>query len=107
MNLNNVKNIVGLFTSQRWCSIDPDVLSTVPEREYREGMAEVIKYGIINDENFFKRLEQRASEKLSSEDIIHVIKRSCQIKAQIVSSDEKEKGLLGCLEFRAYCRACT
>lgn len=99
VNLNNVKNIVGAFYQPKMVLIDPDVLSTVPEREYREGMAEVIKYGIINDENFFCWLEQRASEKLSSEDIIHVIKRSCQIKAQIVSSDEKEKGLRAVLNF--------
>jgi 3-dehydroquinate synthase len=93
VNLNRVKNIIGAFYQPKMVLIDPDVLSTIPEREYRQGMAEVIKYGVIYDENFFCWLEQRASKELSGEDTVYAIKRSCQIKAQIISSDEKEKGL--------------
>lgn len=99
INLNNIKNIIGAFYQPKLVLIDPSVLSTMPERGYREGVAEVIKYGIIYDDSLFCRLEQKASKKLTGEDILYAIKRSCQIKAQIVSSDEREKGLRTILNF--------
>jgi 3-dehydroquinate synthase len=99
VNLNRVKNIIGAFYQPQMVLIDPKVLKTIPDRAYREGMAEVIKCGIVYDEDFFCWLEQKDLGRLSKEDIIHVIQRSCQIKSEIVSCDETENGLRAVLNF--------
>src|SRR5205085_4018959 len=72
--------------------IDPDMLRTLPDREWIAGLAEVIKYGIIADEGVFAFLEQEIPRllKLEKEPTLHVIKRSCEIKAEVVAIDEWE-----------------
>lgn len=83
--------------------IDPQVLKTLPPREFRAGMAEVIKYGVIWDANLFSQLE--AAKKLDEfsdldEDLLQtIITRSCQAKADVVSKDEKEAGLRAILNY--------
>ena len=86
------KNLIGAFYQPRAVLIDPLTLHTLPRREWIAGLAEVIKYGIIADEEFFAFLEQEipALSKLEEEPVIHVIKRSCEIKAQVVAADERE-----------------
>ena len=86
------KNLIGAFYQPRAVLIDPLTLRTLPRREWIAGLAEVIKYGIIADEEFFAFLEQEipALLKLEEEPVIHVIKRSCEIKAQVVAADERE-----------------
>lgn len=86
------KNLIGAFYQPRAVLIDPLTLRTLPRREWIAGLAEVIKYGIIADEEFFAFLEQEipALSKLEEEPVIHVIKRSCEIKAQVVAADERE-----------------
>jgi 3-dehydroquinate synthase len=86
------KNLIGAFYQPRAVLIDPLTLRTLPRREWIAGLAEVIKYGIIADEEFFAFLEQRipALLKLEDEPVIHAIKRSCEIKAQVVAADERE-----------------
>jgi 3-dehydroquinate synthase len=86
------KNLIGAFYQPRAVLIDPLTLRTLPRREWIAGLAEVIKYGIIADEEFFAFLEQKipALLKLEEEPVIHAIKRSCEIKAQVVAADERE-----------------
>lgn len=86
------KNLIGAFHQPRAVLIDPLTLRTLPRREWIAGLAEVIKYGVIADEEFFGFLEQKipALLKLDEEPVIHAIKRSCEIKAQVVVSDERE-----------------
>ena len=86
------KNLIGAFYQPRAVLIDPLTLRTLPRREWIAGLAEVIKYGIIADEEFFAFLEKEipALLKLEEARVIHVIKRSCEIKAQVVAADERE-----------------
>lgn len=89
------KNMIGVFYQPKAVIIDIDVLTTLPAREFSAGMAEVIKYGIIADPDFFDWLEKNiiALKRLDANALKYVIKRCCQIKAQIVSEDEKESGV--------------
>ena len=97
------KNLIGAFHQPRLVSIDPQLLKTLPRREFRAGMAEVIKYGIIWDADLFKQLEE--AERLDdiaylSEELLQtIITRSCQAKADVVGQDEKEAGLRAILNY--------
>ena len=86
------KNLVGSFYQPRAVWIDPLTLHTLPTREVVAGLAEVIKYGIIADESFFAYLQRHTSE-LRRQDpriVATVVKRSCEIKAEVVAADERE-----------------
>ena len=101
VNLPEGKNLVGAFYPPRLVLVDPEVLASLPEREFRGGLAEVIKYGVIADAGLFAYLE-RNMEKILGRDataLEHVIRRSIQIKAQVVSKDEKEGGLREILNY--------
>jgi 3-dehydroquinate synthase len=97
------KNLIGAFYQPRLVLIDTQVLKTLPVREFRAGMAEVIKYGIIWDRDLFAQLE--AAERLDelsylSEELLQtILTRSCQAKADVVSQDEKEAGLRAILNY--------
>jgi 3-dehydroquinate synthase len=86
------KNLIGAFYQPRAVLIDPFTLRTLPGREWIAGLAEVIKYGIIDDEGFFAFLEQEIPRllKLKKEPVLQMIKRSCEIKAEVVAADERE-----------------
>jgi 3-dehydroquinate synthase len=84
------KNLVGSFYQPKMVIIDPKLLETLDEREVRSGMAEVIKYGAIYDLEFFKYLMKR---EITLENIEYIIKRCCEIKAEIVEKDELDLGL--------------
>ena len=86
------KNLIGAFYQPRAVFIDPLTLRTLPRREWIAGLAEVIKYGIIADEEFFAFLEREISAllKLEPEPVTRAIRRSCEIKAQVVAQDERE-----------------
>jgi 3-dehydroquinate synthase len=101
VNLKSGKNLVGSFYQPRLVLCDLDTLRTLPERELKAGLSEVIKYGIIHDATFFRRLE-RDLEKLLAGDantLGPVIARCCAIKAEVVGQDEKESGLRAILNF--------
>ena len=102
VNLRAGKNLVGAFYQPRLVLCDLDTLRTLPEREFRSGMAEVIKYGIIFDSKLFASLE-RDLAKLMKRDrkvLIPVIARCCEIKAEVVSQgDETESGVRSILNF--------
>jgi len=89
------KNMIGAFYQPQSVIIDIDCLKTLPVREFAAGMAEVIKYGIIYDQAFFIWLAENvtAIKTLQPAAIIYMIKRCCEIKAEIVSLDEKEGGI--------------
>jgi 3-dehydroquinate synthase len=81
--------------------MDLDVLRTLPKPEFLSGMAEVIKYGVIRDSAFFDYLEVNRDRilGLDAETLTHVIRRSCEIKAEVVGRDEREGGLRAILNF--------
>jgi len=89
------KNMIGAFHQPIAVIIDTEILKTLSKRQFNAGMAEVIKYGIIKDKNFFKWITKNCLNiKLQDpESIIKIIKRSCEIKAEIVSQDEEEKNI--------------
>lgn len=97
------KNLIGAFYQPKLVLIDPQVLDTLPVREYRAGIAEVIKYGIIWDAELFEQMEQsdRLDELsyLNSDLLQNILSRSCQAKADVVSKDEKESGLRAILNY--------
>lgn len=100
VNLPRAKNIVGAFYQPSLVVIDSSVLSSLPDREFREGLAEVIKYGVIKDAEFFRWLEQNVSKlRHGTSNLVYPVKRSCEIKAQIVSEDETERGLRRILNY--------
>lgn len=97
------KNLIGAFYQPKLVFIDPLVLKTLPEREFRAGMAEVIKYGIIWDKKLFSLLEEAERldklEYLSEELLQTIVTRSAQAKVDVVSQDEKEAGLRAILNY--------
>jgi 3-dehydroquinate synthase len=103
VNHPNGKNLIGAFHQPRLVLIDPEVLKSLPMREFRAGMAEVIKYGVIWDAELFTQLE--ASKNLNQHRYIkpellsEILTRSCQAKADVVGKDEKEGGLRAILNY--------
>jgi 3-dehydroquinate synthase len=95
------KNMIGTFWQPRLVWIDIATLKTLPRRELLAGLAEVIKYGIIYDEKLFEFLEVNREKilNLDSNALTFIIKRSCEIKAEIVSKDERESGLRSILNY--------
>ncbi len=88
------KNMIGAFYQPKGVFIDPQSLTTLPDREFSAGMAEVIKYGLIKNLGFFEWLEKNI-DKLMDRDpdsLVQAISISCQTKAEIVAADEREKG---------------
>lgn len=88
------KNLIGAFHQPEAVIADTALLSTLPDRELAAGLAEVIKYGLVRDADFFDWLEQHIDELRSREPaaLAHAIRRSCEIKAEIVGMDEREQG---------------
>ncbi|HEY3785455.1 MAG TPA: 3-dehydroquinate synthase [Steroidobacteraceae bacterium] len=88
------KNLIGAFHQPSAVLADTSTLATLPARELRAGVAEIIKYGLICDAPFFRWLEAHLDPLLALEDaaLANAIRRSCEIKAQIVSADERESG---------------
>ena len=94
VNLRTGKNLIGSFHHPACVITDPDLLSTLPERELRAGMMESIKAAILGDGAFFTWLEQNAASLLCGDRkaLTHAIEVSVRIKAKIVSADERESG---------------
>ncbi|AFY40169.1 3-dehydroquinate synthase [[Leptolyngbya] sp. PCC 7376] len=97
------KNLIGAFYQPKFVMIDPTVLKTLPVREFRAGMAEVIKYGVIWDQELFKELETAESidsyDSIKSDLLDLILERSCQAKADVVSQDERESGIRAILNY--------
>jgi len=101
VNLPDGKNLVGAFYSPRLVLADPVTLKTLPPREFRSGLYEVIKYGVIVDKRLFTYLESsiEALANRDAEALDFVIPRCIQSKARVVSRDERESGLREILNF--------
>ncbi|MBW2416366.1 MAG: 3-dehydroquinate synthase, partial [Deltaproteobacteria bacterium] len=95
------KNLIGTFYQPRQVWVDPEVLRTLPRREFRCGLAEVIKAGALWDAEFFAWLEQEieAVSAREPEALARAITRAIEIKAEVVSLDEREGGLRALLNF--------
>jgi 3-dehydroquinate synthase len=93
--------MIGAFYQPRTVIVDTDTLDSLPEREFRSGLAEVIKYGLINDLSFFSWLEDNLDAVLArdTEALAKIIKTSCRDKADVVARDELEGGLRAILNF--------
>lgn len=89
------KNLIGAFYQPSAVIADLGTLDTLPLREFCAGMAEVIKYGLIRDADFFAWLESNREpiRNMDRDCLAHIVARSCEIKADVVSSDEKELGI--------------
>jgi 3-dehydroquinate synthase len=101
VNLASGKNLLGTFHQPRAVLIDPAVLRTLPSREYRAGLYESLKCGVIGDAGLFKLFEDRRRELLDRDPVVleKVIADSVRLKASVVSADEREGGLRQVLNF--------
>ena len=102
INLSAGKNLVGAFWQPRGVFADIDTLATLPRREFTSGLAEVVKYGMILDADFFHWLEAHAARILARDTaaLVHVVERSAALKAQVVERDEHERtGLRAVLNY--------
>ena len=102
INLPEAKNMCGAFWQPQAVWIDTHCLQSLPDREFRSGLAEVVKYGVIMDETFFAYLETNVKAILARDSscIEHLVRRSCELKAQVVAADERETtGLRAILNF--------
>jgi 3-dehydroquinate synthase len=95
------KNLIGAFHQPAFVVVDPLFLKTLPRREFRSGLYEVVKYGVIANRDLFDRLERdsKAIFAKDSEALVPAIVDSCRIKADVVSKDERESGLRRTLNF--------
>ena len=95
------KNLIGAFHQPRHVIIDPLVLATLPRREFRAGLYEVVKYGTTSSADLFARLESGVREifKRTPDALVPIIAESCRIKAQVVAEDERESGPRRVLNF--------
>jgi 3-dehydroquinate synthase len=109
INLPSAKNMIGAFWQPRGVLIDVDVLATLPDREFRAGMAEVVKYGVIQDAEFFAYLEANVA-KIKNRDggvLTYIVERCCRLKADVVEQDEREEtGVRAILNYgHTFCHA--
>jgi 3-dehydroquinate synthase len=95
------KNLIGAFYQPSVVIADTDVLRTLPAREYRSGLAEVIKHAVIADADLFRWLRENAGAVAARDPgaIAHLVRRNCEIKAEVVRQDEREGGLRAVLNF--------
>lgn len=95
VNHPKAKNMIGAFHQPRCVIADIGTLQTLSDREYRAGLAEVVKYGLIYDRSFLDWLESNAVALAAREPdaVIYAVRRSCEIKAQVVAADEREHGI--------------
>jgi len=109
VNLPGAKNMVGSFWQPLGVLIDTNTLASLPDRDYRAGLAEVVKYGVILDADFFQYLEKHVAEinSRNSGVLQSIVARCCQLKADVVENDERETtGLRAVLNYgHTFCHA--
>ena len=99
INFHGVKNLLGSIAQPVGVIIDIDTLATLPERELRSGFAEVVKHGLIADRAYFDKATSRPCTEWPADEMVQIVFRSCEIKKQVVESDETEQGLRKTLNF--------
>jgi len=109
VNMPGAKNMIGAFWQPAGVLIDTDTLRTLPDREYRAGLAEVVKYGVILDSPFFAELEQSVAAICQRDPVTlrRIIARCCRLKADVVEQDEREEtGIRAVLNYgHTFCHA--
>jgi 3-dehydroquinate synthase len=101
VNLSKAKNLVGAFYQANLVVIDPAVLDSLPPREYRGGLGEVVKYGVIMDASLFELIEARQADVLKLEPAVvdRIVSRCAELKLEVVGEDERETGRRMILNF--------
>lgn len=99
INFSGVKNLVGSFNQPIGVICDIDFLSTLPDREFIEGFGEIIKNGAISDKKYFEFVSGKKPRSFTQEELIKIVMGSVEIKAKVVTSDEKEKDIRKLLNF--------
>ena len=100
VNLRSGKNLLGAFHQPLSVVVDPEVLSTLPKREYRSGLFEAMKYGVIRNPKIFETMEQRREVLKRDPELLEWLIAECiRVKAEVVSSDERESGERRILNF--------
>lgn len=99
INVGGIKNLVGSFQQPKVVLIDPETLSTVPSRQIVSGFAEIVKHGLIKDRGYFTIATAHSCNNLTQREMTSIIERSCEIKAEVVTSDEREIGPRKLLNF--------
>lgn len=101
VNHSRAKNLIGVFYQPKYVLIDIDVLKSLPEREYKAGLAEVVKHGVIMDKELFEYMEANISKilALDSQSVEQIVARSCKDKVTIIEQDEKEQNIRAILNY--------
>ncbi len=99
INFLGIKNLIGSFRQPIAVIIDVGALSSLPKREFVSGFGEIIKHGAIADKKYFQFATSKKPQEFSQQELIKIIEKSCQIKARLVSRDEKEEGPRRLLNF--------
>ncbi len=99
VDFEGYKNIIGSFVQPKAVIIDTKFLTSLPDREFIAGFAEIIKHGLIADTNYLHQVTSKKPREYSPEEMIAIIYKSCEIKAKIVQQDEQETGLRKILNF--------
>ena len=109
VNLAGGKNLIGSFHQPLAVLIDPDLIETLPEREFRAGLFEIVKCGVIRDPNMFRMMAERSADVLamSRELVDKLIAGAVQVKAEVVSADEREGDLAPHSQLRPHHWACN
>lgn len=98
-NFSGIKNLIGTFNQPKGTIVDTQTLLTLPKREFLSGFAEIIKHGLIRDENYFKMVTSKQPLLFTQEELARIIAKSCKIKTGIVHVDETEQGSRKILNF--------
>lgn len=99
VNVDSLKNYIGVFSTPEAVIIDVDTIKTLPERTFIQGYAEVIKHGLIKDAAYFEKVTKKMPAEYSQDELIDIIQGSVGIKADIVQQDPHEKGIRKILNF--------
>lgn len=99
IDFSGIKNLIGTFDQPKAIIIDIQTLETLPKRQLISGFAEIIKHGLIKDKKYFEKVTSQHPLEFGQEELIDIIKRSCEIKGEIVESDETESGPRRLLNF--------
>jgi len=99
VNFEHLKNYIGVFNHPKAVIMDIDTLNTLPKKDFVAGFGEVIKHGLIYDKNYFELVTSKHPANFSKEELVEIIKKSCEIKADVVQKDERESGIRKILNF--------
>lgn len=99
INIETLKNYIGLYNHPRIVIMDINTLKTLPQREFVSGFAEIIKHGIIKDEEYFNFVSSKKPREFTVKELTSIIEISCKIKSFCIENDERENGLRKILNF--------